>query len=392
MADVLTDSKLKMLLKGHDGKYPIKLKDLDGLSVLARPTGKVRFTLRYSFDGRQKELALGAFTGKAHGMTLKEARDRARECQRWIGEGRDPALVMRLAKNELLTPVTVKDALEYWLTHYAEKKRSNAEKHRQQFSKWVYPRIGDLPLADCETRHWLSVFDEYSAEAPVASGYCFQNCKQALRYCRVRRYAISNALDDLTVADVGKKQTPKTRVLTLAELRDVLAWCEDERNNQYYRHLLRLLVLFGARTQELRLATAGEFDLSAGVWTVPIEHSKNAKPITRAIPDAARELISFLINEARNQGTDLLLWEIKSPETVSQWGRTLWKRLGHTDQWALHDLRRSMATHLTENGQPPHVIELILGHSLGGVMRHYIHNQRVAEQLVTLNRWADILK
>ncbi len=391
MADVLTDSKLKMYLKGHDGKYPVKIKDLDGLSVLARPTGKVTFTLRYSFDGKQKELALGAFTGKPHGMTLKDARDKARECQRWLEEGRDPALVMKLAKNELLKPVTVRDALEYWLNNHAEKKRTNAEKHRQQFAKWVYPRIGDLPLSECETRHWLSVFDEYRAKAPVASGYCFQNCKQAIKYCRVRNYASSKALDDLTVNAVGEKQTAKTRVLTLDELRDVLAWCDNERNNQYYRHLLRLLVIFGARTQEIRFATVDEFDLTTGIWTVPIEHSKTAKPITRAIPDTARGLIGFLISEARKQGTDLLLWEVKKPEAVSQWGRMLWKRLGHTKPWGLHDLRRSMATHLSGDGQPPYIIELILGHSLGGVMKHYIHNQRVPEQLTTLNRWAEIL-
>jgi hypothetical protein len=47
-------------------------------------------------------------------------------------------------------------------------------------------------------------------KTPVAAGYVFQMCKQALKFCRVRRYAVSTALEDLTIPDVGKKQAKKT--------------------------------------------------------------------------------------------------------------------------------------------------------------------------------------
>ncbi len=80
------------------------------------------------------------------------------QCRTWLAEGRNPRDVMNLKRESTLKPLTVKDALEYWLTSYAEKHRSNAEKHRQQFSKWVYPRVGDLPLAELTTRDWLSLF------------------------------------------------------------------------------------------------------------------------------------------------------------------------------------------------------------------------------------------
>ncbi|CAQ82508.1 putative integrase of prophage [Photorhabdus asymbiotica] len=30
-------------------------------------------------------------------------------------------------------------------------------------------------------------------------------CKQALKFCRVRKFSINHALDDLTIPDVGKK-------------------------------------------------------------------------------------------------------------------------------------------------------------------------------------------
>lgn len=62
-----------------------------------------------------------------------------------------------------------------------------------------------MALSDCHTRYWLQCFDRMKSTTPVSGGYVFQMCKQALKFCRVRQYAISHALNDLTVADVGKK-------------------------------------------------------------------------------------------------------------------------------------------------------------------------------------------
>lgn len=387
----LSDKKLKSMLRGHEDEVPRKIADRDGLSVLWRSTGKVSFTYRYRIHGKAKNLALGTYTGQDEGLSLAEARKRAAQCRAWLEEGKDPALMSRLIKDERLTPVTVKDALEYWLTHHAEKKRANSEKHRQQFARWVYPRIGDLPLAECETRHWLGVFDEYAKSAPVASGYCFQNCKQALKFCRVRRYAISNVLDDLTVADVGKKQSKRDRVLSLAELRAVWGWTDELSTNRYYGNLAKLLLTFGARTQEVRLSAPSEWDLQAGVWTVPSQHSKSGAKIVRPIPDFIRPLIEALVEAADQQDSPYLLGELKRPEAVSQAGRSIWRRLGHAEAWTWHDLRRSLATHLNEAGIAPHVVEQILGHSLPGVMAHYVHTTRLPEQRAALDLWGNIL-
>lgn len=387
----LTDSKLKAMLKGHDDKQPRKVADRDGLGVLWRPTGKVAFVYRYRFGGKQLNVTLGSYTANDAGITLAEARRKAEQCQAWLDEGRNPATMLRLTKNERLKPVTVKDAIQYWLTNYAAENRRNMGKHIMQLEKWVYPRIGDLPLADCETRHWLEVFDAYRKVAPVAAGYCFQTCKQALKYCRVRRYAVSNVLDDLTVADVGKKQGKRDRVLTMMELRDVLRWSGELTTNRYYGNLAYLLLAFGARSQEVRLSQLSEWDLDAGTWTVPGAHSKNNTKISRPIPDSVKPYIIELIEHAQDKKTGYLLGELKTSEAVSQSGRLIWKRLSHKEPWTWHDLRRSLATHLNDAGIAPHVVELILGHTLPGVMAHYVHTSRLPEQNAALELWQNML-
>lgn len=387
----LTDSKLKAMLKGHSDKQPRKVADRDGLAVLWRPNGKVAFVFRYRFNGKQLNVTLGSYTDNDAGITLADARRKAEQCKKWLDEGRNPATMIRLAKDERTKPVTVRDAIEHWIENYARENRRNIDRHEMQLEKWVYPKIGDLPLADCETRHWLGVFDAYRKAAPVAAGYCFQLCKQALKYCRVRRYAVSNALDDLTVADVGKKQGKRDRVLSMDELRDVLRWTGERTTNRYYGNLAYLLLAFGARSQEIRLSQLNEWDLVAGTWTVPMAHSKTSTKIIRPIPDSVKPFIKELMEQAKVSQSAYLLGELKKPEAVSQTGRQIWKRLAHKEPWTWHDLRRSLATHLNDAGIAPHVVELVLGHTLPGVMAHYVHTSRLPEQKAALELWQNML-
>ncbi|MDT1871863.1 integrase, partial [Acinetobacter baumannii] len=124
-----------------------------------------------------------------------------------------PKHQLALTTQETLKPVTVQEAIEYWIREYAEENRANVERHKAELRKHIYPYIGKMALADCETRYWLDCFDRMKKKTPVAAGYVFQMCKQALKFCRVRRYAVSTALEDLSIPDVGKKQAKKDRVL-----------------------------------------------------------------------------------------------------------------------------------------------------------------------------------
>jgi integrase len=304
-----------------------------------------------------------------------------------------------LARGETLKPVTVKDALEYWLVNYAEDNRANASKHRAQFERHIYPYIGHLPLAQTETRHWVECFDRIrngvkgkQRPAPVAAGYVLQNAKQALRFCRVRRYATSRELDDLTISDVGSKQQKKDRILSNLELVDVwkMAIGSGVTNcNSYYQGLLKLLLIFGARTQEARLSVWSEWDFDEGIWVVPKSHSKSGDKIIRPIPIELYEWLYELRGDAK--GDAPILGEVKGPEAVSQYGRELWKRLNHEEKWTLHDLRRTLATRLNELGVAPHVVEQLLGHSLGGVMAIYNRSQYLPEKTAALDMWLEHL-
>ncbi|MCG3730792.1 tyrosine-type recombinase/integrase [Vibrio cincinnatiensis] len=394
----LTDSKLKSMLgTKFDSKRPRRLADRDGLNILWRPTGKLSWIYRYRYGGREQELTIGSYSNSINGLGLKEARNKASLCRKLLDEGKDPKVELkRQVLNEKKQGVTVKDALEYWLNEYAVNNRANIEKHRSQFAKHIYPYLGNEKAQDCSTEQWIECFDRIrkgakelrQRPAPVASGYILQNVKQALRFCRVRRFVVSNALDDLMVNDVGSRQGKKDRYLSEEEFATYLNWLAQGKIPAYYRKLFFIVTFFGCRTIEARLSTCSEWDLENWTWTVPKEHSKTKEKIVRPIPEAHRDYISSILKSLQSSPHSLLLGEEKSSEAVSVYGSGIWKKIGHSEAWTLHDLRRTFSTHLNELGVEPYVVEKLLGHSLGGVLSIYNRSQYLDKKLDALTLWS----
>ncbi|MDP8607191.1 site-specific integrase [Serratia marcescens] len=384
----LSDKKLRAILSVPREKEAL-IADGDGLSIRVSKSGVISWVFAYRIGGRGaklERLKLGNYPD----MSLKLAREKREQCRTWLADSKDPKHQLNLTAAETLKPVTVKDALQYWITEYAEDKRANVERHKAQLEKHIYPYIGSLPLSQCETRHWLECFDRMKKNTPVAAGYVFQMCKQALKFCRVRCYAISNALDDLTIPDVGSKQEKGDRDHTDDEIGQIWQACQQLKFKPYYAAMLRLLVVFGCRSQEIRLSTWTEWDLKNWVWTVPKEHSKGGIKILRPVPAEMRPFIVELYLQNKDSG--LLLGTLKDSSAVSQWGRMVWKRLGHVEPWSLHDIRRTFATKLNDLGVAPHVVEQLLGHTMPGVMAVYNLSQYMPEKLEALNMWCERLE
>ena len=384
----LSDKKLKALL-GSEREAPIMIADGEGLSVKVSVQGSVSWVFAYRLGGRGSKLERITL-GRYPDMPLKLAREKREQCRQWLAGGLDPKTEIELSTEETLKPVTVKDALEYWLVNYARRKRSDEELVRAQLRKHIYPRLGRYPLTRCETRHWVACFDEINQTKPMTAGRMFQISKQALRFCKVRRYAASDALAILTIQDVGQPSGQRDRVLSDSELADVCRCTDGDDQQPYYLRLLKMLVLFGARTMEVRLSRWSEWDFTSWIWTVPKEHSKTREKIVRSIPEAIRPWLEELKRETGKTG--LLLGEERTRQAVSLKGRRLFKDFHHNEPWTLHDLRRTFSTGLNNMGIAPHIVELLLGHALPGVMAIYNRSLYLPEKLDALNKWYDRLE
>lgn len=389
MAEInkLSDKKLKSL-QGVLRDKEILMADGKGLSIRVSKAGHISWVYAYRLGGRDSRLdrvSLGSYPD----VGLKLAREKRDECRTWLAEGCNPKTRIKEEIDERLSPVTVRDALEYWITEYADYNRSDSKAKRNQFEKHIYPFIGDMALKDIETRHWLKCFDRTRKQYPVAAGNIMVAAKQAMKFCGVRRYGETTSLDMLTVADVGKKANKKDRVLDDKEIGTLWKMIHAGNVNNYHARLLKFLLVFGCRTHEVRLSKWKEWDFDELIWTVPKENSKGSNKIVRPIPPRMAEFLKEFKGDSKAE--EYILGELKSGESVSQMCRFMWRRLKHGESWTPHDLRRTFSTKLNDLGVAPHVVEQLLGHVMGGVMAVYNRSQYLPEKRAALDVWMDRL-
>ena len=157
------------------------------------------------------------------------------------------------------------------------------------------------------------------------------------------------------------------------------------------------MILTGCRAAEIRKSRWDWYNFNEKTWTVPAEDYKTGKTIRRALPEVA---IRLLQEHKRGSVTSHVLTPAQFrdkediPPTqalVSTYSMQVIRKTG-MKQWSLHDLRRTVATRLSELGAPPHVIEKLLGHQMGGVMARYNLHDYMDDQREWLGIWHNHLQ
>jgi integrase len=403
----LSDRGLRVLLSTLHSK-PKSYSDGNGLSVRVtaskaslKDNNHLQWLFRYRLGGRETQ-PLTLVLGKYPDLTLAMARKEREQCRQWLAEGKNPKNERDLGRVESLKPLTVESALLLWFENYATKKRKNADKHLQQFNRWIFPTIGHLPISQIAKHHWINCFEERAKAYPVAAGYVLRNTQQALKYLKKKGYEVSSDIFELDFESIGAQvQSKCSRRLvsdsSAQELVDLLKWMKTRQMPPYYHQLLQFLIIFGCRTQEIRLSKVDEWDFNHMVWTVPPGNNKNrlkdqqkglSGEILRPIPERLKPWLMDLVSSSPN---GYMLGCIKTSTAVSVWGGKVYIKLKHEKKWRLHDLRRTVATGMNDLGIAPHIVELMLGHTVQGVAGIYNRSQRLPEKLQALELWLDRL-
>jgi integrase len=182
--------------------------------------------------------------------------------------------------------------------------------------------------------------------------------------------------------------TPRDRVLADSEL--VAIWNAVGSDDDYGR-IIRLLTLLGARASEVGGMRWSELDLNTGMWTLPVERSKNRRAHTIALPPAALAIVESIPRTDRDH-----LFGARADAGFTSWPwckQELDRRLGDAVKpWRVHDVRRSVATKMADIGIEPHHIEAVLNH-FGGhrAGTHGVYNRSSYERAVraALARWSE---
>jgi integrase len=337
--------------------------DVRGFGVRCQREAKV-YVLKVRIAGKQRWFTIGR-----HGApwTPETARREARRKLGEIAAGSDPA-VARAA--EKANP-TLAELVSMFLEEHAEAKRKprTAAEYRRMLTMLVLPRLGErrvmaITRADIASLHHGLRATPYQANRVLAV------LSKLFSWAEKRGYREDGSNPCQHVEKYPERK--RERFLAeeeLAALGEALARAEREGVNPYVVAAIRLLLLTGARLNEILSLRWQDVDLERAMLRLP-DSKTGQKPIYLSPP-----ALEVLMAVPRIQGNDYVIVGHKpgaSMVNLQKPWRAIRARAG-LDDVRLHDLRHSFASVAAASGLSLPVIGALLGHTQAATTHRYAH-------------------
>lgn len=367
-------------LKAPAGKFGIVWDDeLPGFGVRVMSSGTKTYILDYrNKHGRQRRYSIAR-----HGVVAPdEARSRARKLLNQISEGHDPLE----ERKEFRKQGTFEDLALEFIERTCHKKKRGREEERI-IRKELLPHWSNRPAADIRRREVMNLVDKIvERDAPIMANHVLGVIRQVYNFGVDREIVEINPAARIKLP--AKKQS-RNRVLKEAEIRKLWHGLENLPGEPVTKLAIKFALVCGARIGEIVTAEWNEINREGdGVWwTVPAEKSKNGLEHRVFLTPFALELLEStphgeegFIFPSPQAGKSILP---SAPERFLNRNRSA---LG-IEHFVIHDLRRSVSSHMASLGIPPHVIDMIQNHVQPGVRKVYIRYSYDREKREALELW-----
>lgn len=324
-------------------------------------------------------------------MGVAEARKRFNEYWEMRSSGQDPEQIV--IEQQIQKTNTVQTLIIEWYNHYILKHRKQPQQIKQQIDADITPLLGKLELHKLQTRDITRALDIIVKRgAPVHANKVLSTLKQVFNYAVNRGELVTNPAANLRSRDIGGVEKPKERYLTLDELKTLWLFLESDQHglSLSIKQAIKIIVLTGVRTAEIRLATWSEFDFDQSLWIIPPTHTKTAMTMKIYLTPQIKSILQTL-HELSSSEYVLTGSDASSPvseKAISKAISRIQERVG-IPYWTAHDLRRTFATQLGEALHvDPVVIEKCLGHKMPKIMATYNKNEMLPQRREALECWA----
>jgi integrase len=206
-------------------------------------------------------------------------------------------------------------------------------------------------------------------------------------WLRDRRVIKANPMDGLKRP---KQAKARERVLTDAEIRRF--WKATDELGKPFGSVLKLLLLTGARLNEIAEMRKAELSEDGKSLLLPGERTKNHRAHTIPLVPLAQELIAAHVADAE------YVFTTTGKTPVSGWSKIkkqLDALMQPSEPWRIHDLRRTVVTNMGRAGVDLPVIERAVNHisgSFAGVVGIYQKHKFAEEVAQAFAAWARLLE
>jgi integrase len=343
--------------------------------------------LAYRIKGNPKPRRISL--GGTNDLSLEPARTRANEITTAARLGRDLIAEEAEAERARQTRISVGALIDLYVRRCVTGKLRTAKEIESRLRRALSPVV-DLGADSLRRRDLRQLFDHAADQ-----GYLREAEKRRQSVGAMFRWGIGQDLVEidptagLSAYDSG---TPRERVLSDDELRQLWAVLETIEFPDGHADIIRLQLLLGARCGEIGGMTAEEIDQDNWLWTLPAARSKNGRARVTPIVGRAKEILSARLLE-RPKG-HLFMTETGRPIQASNIGNSIGVRREEIaiSDLRTHDLRRTVATRMVENGGSLDMVAAVLGQEAGAkttrtLVRHYVHSDFVERKRPLLEAW-----
>ena len=395
MAAKLNDKQIKSLLrKAEPGRFAAG----NGLTFRVTNEGNGFWVVRYTANGKRREITLGRYGTKPGELSLVDASAKAAQIKADVKKGVDPLAERKRPDSVKIR--TVDDLAADWLKD-CEKRLKHPQIPRRVYEKDLAPLFGELALERVSPLDIRQAIERIvDSGRPTIANDALMYCKQLFRHGIRLDLIGTNPAEAFTVQHAGGVEKSRSRSLSIDELAKVFATFRDNAN-QFTREnylALALLLVLGVRKGELIAAKWSEFDIDAQLWNMPEERSKTGVAITVPLPPVIIDWLEELHLRAcgseyvfPNRRTSKRFGHI-SPDTLNAAVKKLFDQNKlPVDHFTVHDFRRTCRSLLASAGVPGHVAERCLNHKLKGVEGIYDRYDYLDERREGLQKIADQL-
>jgi integrase len=364
----LTDARVSAIKPPATGQAEHADDLVRGLRLRVGAGGRKAWIVRIRVGAQQVNKTLGVYPL----ISLVAARDMARE------------FLINLAREGQVRPKrTFGDLADHWIEHVAKPNNKSWHQQQRRLEIYVLPKWRDVELTHIRRADVRDLID--GIEGVVAPGRALAIIRTLFRHAMARDWVDSSPAE---AVPNPSRDIPRDRYLDMKELAAV--YKATDLLGYPFTGFIKMMILTAQRRTEVASMQWAAIDLEAGTWVIASEDNKSARAHLVPLCPQAVELL-----KATPQFGGYV-WSSDGETHVKGYSKAK-KRIDafllsggvELKSWRLHDLRRTVATHMVRLGVSELVVGRVLNHAPQGVTaRTYALHSYEAEKREALAGWA----
>ncbi len=384
MSTKLTAISIEKLALPATGRIDVYDDQVPGLVLRVSSTGTKSWSFTYRLYHKPKRLSLGGYPG----VSLKLARERAREARGSVQRGEDPVARKKAEELDRQRNGFASCARDF-VAKYCKPNLRTWSEVESAFERLAIPIWGDRPVKEIRRRDVVELLEVVAARTPYQANHLRAYLSRFFRWCIERE--IIPEINPVTGVSRLIKPVARSRILSDAEI--VALWRATEKLGGAFAKCCRILLLTGMRRDEAGLLRWRELD--GDFACLPATRIKSNRDMKVALSGTAKAIVEGM--PRFDQCDYVFTTNGKSP--ISGWSKAkdritelMKAELGEeVPNWCPHDLRRTLASGLARLGYRSEIIKRVLGHAAQAsdvTSIHYIWHNYDAEALEAIEAWA----